>query len=82
MTEPGIILIGPERRSWNAAGNIEQHGKQHMADIKQPHEPGPRSGYREKQDPRGQPGEHKTTDGREVPEDEIEDSPDLEPGEH
>ncbi len=53
-----------------------------MADIKQKHEPGPQSGYREKQDPRGQPGEHKTTDGREVPEDEIEDAPDREPGAH
>ncbi len=52
-----------------------------MAGIKEKHEPGPESGYREKQDPRGQPGEHKTTDGREVPEDEIENAPDREPGE-
>lgn len=53
-----------------------------MADIKQKHEPGPQSGYREQQDPRGQPGENKTTEGREVPEDQIEESPHREPGEH
>jgi len=53
-----------------------------MAKSKQKHQPGPQSGYREQQDPRGQPGEHKTTEGREVPEDEIDKAPDLEPGEH
>ncbi len=51
-----------------------------MADIRQKHEPGPQSGYREQQDPRGQPGADKTTEGREVSEDEIEDAPSKEPG--
>ena len=53
-----------------------------MAAIKKKHEPGPESGYREQQDPRGQPGEDKTTDGREVPEEAVEDAPDREPGQH
>ncbi len=39
-----------------------------MADTKQPQKPGPGSGYREQQDPRGQPGQHQTKDGRQLPE--------------
>jgi|APAra7269096979_1048534.scaffolds.fasta_scaffold06080_9 hypothetical protein len=39
-----------------------------MADIKQPQKPGPESGYREQQDPRGQPGHDQRKDGKQLPE--------------
>ena len=39
-----------------------------MADTKQPQKPGPGSGYREQPDPRGQPGENQTKDGKQLPE--------------
>lgn len=41
-----------------------------MADEtpKQKQKPGPESGYREQQDPRGQPGQHQRKDGRQLPE--------------
>lgn len=45
-----------------------------MADIKQKHKPGPESGYREQQDPRGQPGEDQRRDGRQVGEDVDDDA--------
>lgn len=48
-----------------------------MADIKQKHEPGPESGYREQQDPRGQPGEDQAKDGRQLPEETDEDANDA-----
>ncbi len=40
-----------------------------MTDIKQKQKPGPESGYREQQDPRGQPGQDQTKDGKQLPED-------------
>ena len=40
-----------------------------MADIPQKHKPGPQSGYREQQDPRGQPGQDQRRDGRQIAED-------------
>ncbi len=39
-----------------------------MPENGQPNKPGPKSGYREQPDPRGQPGEDQTRDGRRVPE--------------
>jgi hypothetical protein len=39
-----------------------------MPDPKQSHKPEPESGYREQQDPRGQPGQHQKKDGRQLPE--------------
>ena len=39
-----------------------------MADTRQPQKPGPESGYREQQDPRGQPGQDQTRDGKQLPE--------------
>ena len=46
-----------------------------MADTKQPQKPGPGSGYREQQDPRGQPGQHQTKDGKQLPEEADPDEP-------
>ena len=46
-----------------------------MADTKQKHKPGPQSGYREQQDPRGQPGADQKQDGKRIPEDLDEDKP-------
>lgn len=46
-----------------------------MATVKQPHRPDPQSGYREQQDPRGQPGEHQTRDGKQLPEQADADEP-------
>ena len=40
-----------------------------MADIPQKHRRGPQSGYREQQDPRGQPGQDQCRDGRQIEED-------------
>ena len=39
-----------------------------MADTRQPQKPGPESGYREQQDPRGQPGQDQTRAGKQLPE--------------
>jgi hypothetical protein len=39
-----------------------------MADHKQKQKPGPESGYREQHDPRGQPGQDQTRDGKQLPE--------------
>lgn len=39
-----------------------------MADTKQPQKPAPESGYREQQDPRGQPGQDQRKDGKQLPE--------------
>ena len=46
-----------------------------MTDTKQKHKPDPESGYREQQDPRGQPGEDQTRDGKQLPEDVDKDKP-------
>lgn len=51
-----------------------------MGDRQQPHQPGPDSGYREQQDPRGQPGEDKTSDGKRPPREIEEDPGRPEPG--
>lgn len=47
----------------------------HMTDIKPQQKPGPESGYREQQDPRGQPGQHQKIDGKQLPEDADPDEP-------
>lgn len=39
-----------------------------MAASKQKHRPAPESGYREQQDPRGQPGQDQRKDGKQLPE--------------
>jgi hypothetical protein len=39
-----------------------------MAERKQKQKPGPESGYREQPDPRGQPGQDQTRDGKQLPE--------------
>jgi hypothetical protein len=39
-----------------------------MVDRKQKEKPGPESGYREQHDPRGQPGQDQTRDGKQLPE--------------
>lgn len=46
-----------------------------MADPKQKQKPHPESGYREQTDPRGQPGQDQTRDGRQLPEEADEDKP-------
>ena len=46
-----------------------------MIDKKQKHKPGPESGYREQQDPRGQPGQHQTRDGKQLPEQADKEKP-------
>jgi hypothetical protein len=40
-----------------------------------PQKPAPGSGYREQQDPRGQPGQHQKKDGRQLPEEADPDEP-------
>ncbi len=40
-----------------------------------PQKPTPGSGYREQQDPRGQPGQHQKKDGRQLPEEADPDEP-------
>lgn len=42
---------------------------------KQKRKPGPESGYREQHDPRGQPGQDQTRDGRQLPEEADPDKP-------
>ncbi len=46
-----------------------------MANTKPKQKPGPESGYREQQDPRGQPGEDQQKDGRQIPENIDKDKP-------
>lgn len=46
-----------------------------MAARKQKRKPGPESGYREQHDPRGQPGQHQTRDGKRLPEEADRDQP-------
>lgn len=49
-----------------------------MANDPSPEKPGRHSGYRERIDPRGQPGEDQKKDGRQLP--ENTDEPRPEPG--
>lgn len=46
-----------------------------MTDLKQQQKPGPESGYREQQDPRGQPGQQQKKDGKQLPEEADQDKP-------
>lgn len=46
-----------------------------MVDSKQKQKPGPESGYREQHDPRGQPGQEQTRDGKQLPEETDQDKP-------
>ena len=62
-----LRLTRPEPASWKAAAH-RNAGATVMADTKLKHKPDPESGYREQQDPRGQPGQHQNTDGRQLPE--------------
>ncbi|MEO6519019.1 MAG: hypothetical protein ABIO17_08525 [Pseudoxanthomonas sp.] len=46
-----------------------------MTDTKSNQKPGPDSGYREQQDPRGQPGQHQKKDGKQLPEEADPEEP-------